>query len=297
MNSVFVWENVPDSVNINFLNQTLFLDGIVCWFKENEELKAINCGFGGGLNEYYVPEEAIVANPRLGSYQLKNNEECVVMANSSTDWYCQQGLTPLLEQYATLLADNIVSINVAQINSRATTLFTADSVALKNSAEQTLRQIYAGKPYQVLEQNLIDSISINPISSNNINISDLIELNNYILSNFYKAIGIMENDVRKKERLITDEINSQANVCEFNIFDMLEERVEGIKRINEMFGTDIKVYINPILREELQVKSGEEVEEVEDALEPVENEELNSNEEPVEEEEVKEKEEDSNENV
>ena len=263
---MFKWENLPESINENFLNTTLALDGLIAWFKQDDKLYAMNCGFGGEPNEYYVPTKVIIANPILGSRELTNNEEAIVMFN------CPTGLYALISQYATLMADNIVSINTAQINSRVNTLFVADSIALKNSAEITLKNLYAGKPYSVVEQDIVDNIHANPLAAKDSTntITGLVELNNYILANFYKSIGIFANNVMKKERLVTDEINSQEAQTTFNIYDMLKQRVAAIEKINSLFGTDIKVYLNPIIDLNLKTNTSnqEEVREVQDALEP-----------------------------
>ena len=283
---MFKWENLPESINENFLNTTLALDGLIAWFKQDDKLYAMNCGFGGEPNEYYVPTKVIIANPLLGSRELTNGEEAIVMFNSSTDQYCPTGLYALISQYATLMADNIVSINTAQINSRVNTLFVADSIALKNSAEITLKNLYAGKPYSVVEQDIVDNIHANPLAAKDSTntITGLVELNNYILANFYKSIGIFANNVMKKERLVTDEINSQEAQTTFNIYDMLKQRVAAIEKINSLFGTDIKVYLNPIIDLNLKTNTSnqEEVQEVQDALEP---EDAAALQEPIQEEE------------
>lgn len=271
LNTLFVWENLPDTVDVNFLNSTLFLDGIVAWFKTGGDLYALNCGWGGGPNEYYVPTKVIIANPVLGSKELDNGKDAVVMINSSTDQYFATGLRPLIEQYATLLADNLVSINCAQINSRVQAIGVADSAALKNSAELAMKQLYAGKPYTVLEQDLIDKITINPLNTSaKGQISELIELHNYILANFYKSVGVMDNEVSKKERLITDEVDSQKSSVNVNIWDMLAQRVKAIEKINELFGTNIIVKINPIMMSVYEDRT-EEIQDEADVLEPKED--------------------------
>lgn len=223
----------------------------------------MNCAYGGELNEYYIPQEVIIANPILGSLQLTQDKDCVVMYNDSTNIYNQTGLRPLIQQYATLLADNIVSLNCCQINTRVQTVFTADSDAQKNTAEKIFKDLYSGKPYKVVTQDMMEKIGVNPVATTaKTDITTLMEFNNYILSNFYKAVGIMSNSVMKKERLITDEIDSQREAVDFNIYDMLEHRVKAVEKINKMFGTNITVEINSVIMTSLQ----QEVSEPEEAL-------------------------------
>ena len=60
---------------------------------------------------------------------------------------------------------------------------------------------------------------------------------------FYRDYGIRYIE-DKRERLITDEISAQDEVLFTNILDMYENRKEGIEKVNQLFGTNIKVSIS-----------------------------------------------------
>lgn len=241
------------------MNQMLFLEGMVTFLKRDGKLYALNCGLGGAPNEYYEPTEAILANPVLGSQNFKIGKDCVVMFNTLADKnpVCGgRGLYPLIHQTATLLADNIVSINCAQINTRVQALVVADSTAQKNSAEITMKELYSGKPFKVLEDTMIDKIKVNPITANPAsNITELVELHQYIIANFYNNIGIKTNYQMKKERLITDEINSLNDFLAVSLDTMLSSRLAAVEKINEVFGTNISVKLKDYL--EIFVKDNE----------------------------------------
>lgn len=252
LHEIFVWENLPEGVDETFMNTELFLNGYCVFFAQNGTIYGLNSGLGGSPNEYYEPTEAIIANPVLGSKNLKIDEECVVMWNTKSDKEAVtgiRGLYPLIHQTATLLADNIVSINCAQINTRVQALVIADSTAQKNSAEVVMRELYAGHPYKVLEDTMIDKIKVNPITANPAsNISELVELHQYIIANFYNNIGIKTNYQMKKERLITDEINSLNDFLAVSLDAMLSSRLAAVEKINEMFGTNISVKLKDYLQ-------------------------------------------------
>ena len=263
LHEIFVWENLPESVDEEFLNTTLFIDGMVTFFKKEDKLYALNCGLGGKINEYYEPTELILANPVLGSATFTRDKDCVVMFNTKADKEAItgiRGLYPLIHQTATLLADNIVSINCAQINTRVQALVVADSTAQKNSAEVTMKELYSGKPFKVLEDTMIDKIKVNPITANPAaNITELVELHQYIIANFYNNIGIKTNYQMKKERMITDEINSLNDFLAVSLDSMLSSRCAAVDKINEMFGTNIKVKLKDYL--EIFVEDNEDLEE------------------------------------
>ena len=61
--------------------------------------------------------------------------------------------------------------------------------------------------------------------------------------------------------MITDEINSQDDYLGISLLDMIESWKKGFDEVNELYGTDIQVEINPILIE--RIVSGFEEEEAE----------------------------------
>lgn len=116
LHEIFVWENLPDTIDLSFMNNGLFLDGYVTFLEKEGKLYAINTGLGGKPNVYYEPTQAILANPILGSQTYTIDEDCVVMWNTLNDKEAitgVRGLEPLIHSTATLLTDNIVSINCA----------------------------------------------------------------------------------------------------------------------------------------------------------------------------------------
>lgn len=135
---------------------------------------------------------------------------------------------------------------------------------------------------------MLSNISVNPLSQTNSGyITELIELHNYIIANFFQSLGIKSNDVMKKERLITGEIDSQNDFLAISVLDILTSWKEGFDRVNKMFGTDIEVQLNPclchILTDTLAAEPEvEEPEEVEVEQTEVETEEVEQTEEQPE---------------
>lgn len=256
VNELFDWENLPDTIDETVLNTYLFLDGKAIFTKINDKLYALDGNLGGKPNQYYLPTQAIIANPILGSHILEIDKDCIVMYNTDTDKIFSCGLKQLIHQTATLLADNIVSINCAQLNTRVQSLVVADSTIQKNSAELVMKDLYSGKPYKVLEDNMIDKIKVNNIgaTSSSQTIQQLIELHQYIIGQFFNNIGIKTNFVMKKERLITDEINCLDDFLAISLDTMLISRQNAVEKINELYGTNIKVklkdYLEPLKQRE-----------------------------------------------
>lgn len=255
--SCFVINGLPDTINQTYLKNELILSGMCCVTDFGGKLYACTGSLGGQPDEYYIPTVFVIANPVLGSKQVRRGEDGVVIFNTAIDELYNgcfaAGLYQYINQTATLLADNIVSINANQINSRVCAFFVADSKAKAVAGEVVLKKMYAGQPYQILEADLVEKINVNPIStaSTSSNITELVELNNYIISNFMQSIGIKANNERKRERMITDEINSQNDYLGFSVLEVLASWQKGFDAVNEMYGTEISVSLSPAVADVL----------------------------------------------
>lgn len=253
LDSIFAWENLPKTIDPSFLNTNLFLLGYSAFFEINGNLYTNFGGIGGKPNENYYPTNFILSNPVIGEKQLIINsgdkDTAKIIYNSESDkqfinFYGAGGMYRLLKQTATLLADNVQSINMAQINSRVQSIFRASDDRQKNTAEELIKRMYNGEPYQVItsdDLNVFDTINLE--SSTSEIIETLLEVHQYILAEFYNQIGIPTTPYQKKERLITDEINTldKTNAC--NIYTMLNARQMGIESVNKKFNANIRVRV------------------------------------------------------
>lgn len=247
--SCFYIKNLPDTMDEFYIKSTLLVDGDIGVTNFNDKIYAVNGAPAGQPDEYYVPTQYTVANPVLGSKIFTRGVDGVVIYNTALDKYVPGGLFGLIDQTATLLADNVISINCNQINSRVAAIFTADSDAQAIAGEAILKKMYTGAPYQVVRSDIIEKIGVNPIATTAIsqNITELVELNNYIIANYFQSIGIKSNDIRKKAHILEDEINSQNNYLQISILEILTSWQKGFDEANKLYNTDIQVELNPAL--------------------------------------------------
>lgn len=245
----FYIKNLPETMDEFFIKSTLIVDGDLGVTDFNDKIYAVNGAPGGQPDEYYVPTQYTVANPVLGSKIFTRGVDGVVIYNADIDRYVPGGLFGLIDQTATLLADNIISINCNQINTRVSVVFTADSEAQAIAGEAILKRMYTGAPYQVLRSDLIDKINVNPIASNANaqNLTELVELNNFIIANYFQSIGIKANNIRKKSHMLQDEIDVQNDYLQISITEIMASWQSGFDKVNELYGTDIHVELNPAL--------------------------------------------------
>lgn len=258
--SLFKWENLPSTVDERFLMENLILGGRVCWTQFDSKIYALNGNVGGEPNVYYEPQFFIIANPILGSKEvrIRNKDgsdsidglEGILMGLTDVDHFIETnkngGLYGLIYQTAGLLADNISSINCAQINSRAVVGYVADSEALANSAEEVLLDIYAGKPYKVMTQDIMDKIQAVPLaaSGQSQTIVTLIEARRSIYQDFFNTIGIGYQGNSKRERVNTAEVGLMRGCLDISLSNMIKNLKADLEKVNELFGTDIKVEVS-----------------------------------------------------
>lgn len=248
-----------DAVDERFLKEQLILRGKVCFTQFNNKLYCVNGNWGGEPNAYYEPTTWIVANPVLGSKTIKvlnkdgsnsiEDLEGVVVALTDFDFLANNlngGLYPLIYKYSGLLADNDVSLNIAQINGRLNVVFTADSDTQAHTAEDVLRDYYNGKPYKVLTQDIMDKIGVNPIGGSQATstLINLIEAHRSLLQDFYNEIGIGYQGNAKRERVNTAEVGMMRGCLDISIWNMKKNLEDGFERVNELFGTSIGVELN-----------------------------------------------------
>lgn len=256
---VILFDNVPDTINETFMKLILYTQGKICFLRgdligEGEQLLALNCARANIPDVYYIPSNVLVTNPRLKkSYNLKRGVECELVYLSEADQYnltdINGGLYALIERTATMLADNDISINISQKNTRLVNLVSGDTQNTVDSIKAVIASMYEGDPTIVVKSSLIDKLQGIPILQNqsNNNLVELIQTQQYILSHFYEQIGITTHDQMKRERLVTAEINDNLDLALFNIDDILISLQDGLQRVNEMFDTDISARLNPII--------------------------------------------------
>lgn len=261
--NLIIIDGEPESVEDTFLKFCIFVNGKATFFRtdaaDDGVLRALNGVPADIPDVYYMPEDMLVENPTFSkTYQLKRGKDCEVVYCRQIDRYTggggTGGLGSLIRITAQLLADNIMSLNIAQKNTRLSVALTADDEATKRSAEEAMRAMYAGEPFKCVMGNLVGTLQGVPVNITTTNryIVDLIQAQQYILAHFFEQIGLQTHDQLKKERLITDEINDNADMAIYNIYSIIESINEGLDRVNAMFGTDMHAYLNPLIAKQLQ---------------------------------------------
>lgn len=251
--NVILIENIPEKADKNFVITNLLLSGSIATIKIKEEIYMTNAYLGGERDVNYYGTKIIGANPVLGSFELERGKYGEISYLTpfdkipiKTDCF-RGGLFPLIAFTAALLADNISSLNCAQINTRVQAVYSAENSTIAKSAELVLKDLYSGKPYKVITEELMEHLHVNPlnVSAKAGNLIDLIELQQYIRAQFWNSIGIDANYNMKRERINTAEINSNFASLKVPISTMLNTLNEGFDATNKCLGTKLHAKLNP----------------------------------------------------
>lgn len=240
--SMFRYINLPDSIPQRSLELYIQTGGSCCIAEYEGTLYAFFGTFGGEPDVYYMPREYIVANPALNmSKSFKIHEECVVIPNDAM----YMGLMPIFRRYATLLAENDVTLNMTDINIRIMTLLTGNTDRDIASAQQYLEDVKAGKLGVAMSTPFMEGLKTQPYGEISGKIlTQLIELQQYYKASMFNDIGLNSNYNMKRETIVSAEIELNADALFPFVDNMLYCRQKAIEEVNSMFGTDIRVELN-----------------------------------------------------
>lgn len=263
-NAMFEYENLPDTMNADILELQLQTNGTAVIYKHDGKLYSFIAGLGGERDVYYRPTLAVITNPYLKlSTNAVIDKDCVVMHNDST-W---TGLMPLYSKYANLLTETDITIFIQNINNRIQTIMSTNDINTKDSAEIFLKKIAEGEQGIILEDGMFETFRTNDFIKHNSSVHELIELKQYISSQWFIDIGLSSSYNMKSQYLNYSETSIDNDILTPLVDDMLKNRKQDIEKVNKMFGTNITVELSSAWR-----TNQKEIEEFENSDSPDETE-------------------------
>lgn len=211
--------SVPDYWDSDFILNTLLLNGVFGIFEYNSEPLAMNCQ-PYGVNMYYKPTSFNIANPVLGTFNktigvdgalIYLEEEPSINASFKT-------IRPLLTKYAYQLAACDKCIDQSLMNSGVAAIFSASSKKAAESYRKMYDEISEGQPAVFVDEDLglssgtARNLQYTPAKDNYI--CDKVQIEKRcIIEEFLTAIGVNNANTDKRERLNSDEVNSNNDEC------------------------------------------------------------------------------------
>ena len=237
---IFTYSGLPDTIPQKMVELYLQTSGFVAFAEIKGDLYAVCGGLGGEPDAYYRPTILTVANPYLDySASLKIGTECEVVLNDSL----LMGLLPMYYRYAEQMVENDLTIYMADINTRLVSLLSAADDNVRKSAMEYLEKLYRGELGIVADSAFLEGIKTQPYASGGMSnqITQLIELQQYLKASWYNDIGLQSNYNMKRESINSNEAQLNEQSLLPLIDDMLACRRDGLERVNKMFGLNITV--------------------------------------------------------
>ena len=248
--SVFKW-TMPETWAKNYFLYCLYGYGFLA-ILNTDRFGVIpqRCGLRG-YNVMYQPTNAIITNPLLtGILEPEIDTDCVLM-RLQPDY---GGVLDLVNYYAEQMTLCSEAISMNLVNSKLAYVFTAQNKASAESFKAIYDQIMSGVPAVVQDKKLLgdDGKPTWQAFAQNVRetyiTSDILSDMRKLEAMFDTAVGLPNANTDKKERLVTDEVNSN-NVETYSRCAMwLEELQECCRKARDMFNIDLTVdwRVNPL---------------------------------------------------
>ena len=235
--SMFEWKNVPDTVDIRFLELSLFQDGKAVFFEDPDlGYLCLKCAVNGGFNVYGIPVGRRAYSPTNGYQKQLTPEDSVIIWNN----YLHKNSLLDIKMFAKRLynLDRIIDVNA---NAQKTPVLITATPEQRQTMLNLYKEMDGNAPVIFGDKNL-DLGSVKAISTNAPYVADkLYQLKTQIWNEALTYLGISNTNVTKKERMVVDEVTRGLGGVIASRFSRLEERRYAADQINRMFGLNIAV--------------------------------------------------------
>lgn len=249
--SLFEWKNLPDSMDARFLEFCLYYTGQAALL-QNEAGVLINTKActAGDINIYELPTSINCYS--VGYNKIKKVYDGFVAEGVNPEDYavhvlnnlnrCATAYTIELFAYRLYLAQRTADINIS-VNKMPFIITTDENQRL--TMENLYNQIDANKPAIFGDKDAISNLkqSVQVLPTNPPFIADkLIDYKKQIFNEALEFLGINYLS-EKKERLISNEVNSNNELINLNLQSYLIPRQKAAEQFNKLFGTNVEVKV------------------------------------------------------
>lgn len=250
---IYRYNGLPESLPGREILINLIMTGHCVIFQKGNQLvttKTVLYDF----DLYYRPTMATYGNPLLPTKQLRLGKDAEVVyldrisGNILTNHLVDSGLKTFILRYARQLADLEATANIYAVNMRATSFPVASDDITREQVENFYNKLVLGERAVITDNMVIECFRNVDISNHHTvdTLNDILIARDKVLANFFQDIGVKYRQEQKKAQLTEDEVEADEQILVIDVKQMQEVQQEGLDRVNDLFGTDIRVEINPL---------------------------------------------------
>lgn len=242
--SVYEFKGLPEWWAKNYFLYVLFGQGYLAVINTDKYgvIPQI-CGLAG-YNVFYQPTRAIISNPLLSGIRDLEIGTQTEIIKIQPDY---SSIMDIVTTYADLMGLCLETAGTNLLNSKLSYVFFRENNRTAESFKKLYDQFASGQPLSVVDKRLKDKngepawqLFTQNVGQNYVTNLVLDDMKT-IEDRFNTDIGIPNANTQKRERMIVDEVNVNNVDTQSKVLLWLETMQDGIKRVNEMFGTNISV--------------------------------------------------------
>lgn len=251
--SMFTWCKLPDGISSRFIEDKLFSNGMLIFFKSEMGFYVVAQATPIGLNDY---EEPIGYNAwginKIHEYVKAR--DCVVIWND----IFRDSSVGSVNFFAKRLSNVIktIDVNLEQLKNPNLVVCPEN---LKESAKSVMEDRTNGVPYIYVSDKFKDLVQVESLDMHiKDNTSSLSNLKKEIENDALTHFGVNNVNVLKKERLVTGEADQNNEQIELNRFSFYGVRKKAVDEINSKFGLNIELCLSLDIVNQLKTLLGGE---------------------------------------
>lgn len=238
--ALFEWENLPNGLEARWIEKYLFEDGACVFFKDkNLGFMVAGIAQDGGVNCYgdtTTLTPVAVNYVYSGDKPLMNGEDCYIIRNN--DLRIPEFGVVRYYAYKLCNLDRAIDVNIeAQKTPTIVRCTDKQRLSLKNAINQRRDNEPVMYVDESLDINAITTLDLKPPMV----FKDLQVQKHMIINEFFTDIGVNNANMDKRERMVANEVEANNEQVKASEDVLLRCRQEACKKINDIFGLNIKV--------------------------------------------------------
>lgn len=235
--SMFEWKNLPPTVDARYLELHLFENGCMVYFNDDVIGNlCLDCIVSGRLDVYGYPLLRRAYSSYNNYQKLLKSSDSVIIYNNMLRTNSVLDVKMFARRLYNL--DRIIDVNA---NAQKTPVLVRASEKQRLTMLNLYKEYDGNAPFIFGDKNL-DMNALTVLKTDAPYVADKIyQLKTQVWNEALTYLGISNINIAKKERLITDEVTRNQGGTIASRYSRLESRRQAVEKINEMFGTNIKV--------------------------------------------------------